>query len=192
MDQVITWVKKLIFIILFTTLMEMFLPDKNMRKYVRIVLGFFIVIIFLSPLTAIFNQDLSTMYRVLPSKMIENNWEDIKRRGDEISDANRTLIKEYYGKRIGERVKEVIDLDYSDWDKNIVVKVDDNYQLERINITLSNKKIYIEPVRIGDQDIDTKYKKEEKAKINDLKYKLSRIFQIPENKIDIAIDYGGD
>ncbi len=191
MDAVTDWVKKLIFIILFTTLLEMFLPENNMRKYVRIVLGFFIVTIFISPLAAIFNQDLSTMYRIVPGKMIDDNWEEIKKRGDEISESNQDILMDYYGERIGERVEEVVNLNFADWRKEIKVEVNNEYKLTGIDINLVSNKIIIKPVKIGGDEEDEPGERNKEARVTELKHNLSQIFQLPLQKINVRIS-GGD
>ncbi|HLV09095.1 MAG TPA: stage III sporulation protein AF, partial [Halanaerobiales bacterium] len=113
MESIINWVRNLIFIILFTTLLEMFLPDSSMRKYVRLVMGFFIIMIFITPLAAVFNRNITTVYQVRPeTNIFSGDWEEIKRRGEEIGQSNEQLLAGYYRERIAERVRAVIALDY--------------------------------------------------------------------------------
>lgn len=197
MDSVINWVKNLIFIILFTTLLEMFLPDSNMRKYVRIVMGFFIIMIFITPLARILNQDISTIYQISFQKNIfSGNWDEIKERGEEINQSNQTLLRDYYRERIERRIRDVIDLDYSDYGKEITVTLNDEYQLKDINILLIDRginKVNIEPIQIGEsEETEGRIEKQDLDTL-ELKNRLSQLFQIPANRIKVSIEkHGGD
>lgn len=206
MDFLVRWVKNLILIILFTTLLEMFLPESSMRKYVRVVMGFFIITILLSPLASIFNQDLITMYKVIPGKIIDDNWDDIKRKGEELEEENKGLIRDYYGDRMEQRIEELVALDYPDYKRNIKVNVNEDYQLTGVKIGLSSqgkiKKVNIDPVVIGEEagkdedtgriegsggrkEVETEEKKTDR--IYELKHKISRVFQIPLSKIEVIV-----
>jgi len=206
MESIINWVRNLIFIILFTTLLEMFLPDSSMRKYVRLVMGFFIIMIFITPLAAVFNRNITTVYQVRPeTNIFSGDWEEIKRRGEEIGQSNEQLLAGYYRERIAERVRAVIALDYGDYEQEIAVELDNNYHLERINISLIDRQVRevkIDRIEIGSEQLqfteDTEEEKsvDEALMIINLKNRLSELFQLPLSNIDISIirnrgDYSG-
>ncbi|MFP4661889.1 MAG: stage III sporulation protein AF [Halanaerobiales bacterium] len=225
MSGLIQWVKNLIFIILFTSLLEMFLPESNMRKYVRVVMGFFIITVLISPFMSIFYQDFSAIQDVIPERMIDSNWEEIQARGQEIEESNQHLLVGYYEKKVAERVEEVINLNYNDYEQEIQVKLDDNYRIEHLGIILLEKGINdvrIENVNInagvqsnsshppgierssekngGDQgnfqnqsqqnQLEQSQSQQHQLKQN-LKYKLSQVFQIPVENIEVIIKKGG-
>lgn len=172
MDELTRWVKNLIFIILFTTFIEMFLPENNMRKYVRIITGFFIIAIFLSPLSALFGHDITSLDEIVPDNVSFGNWDKIKHRGQELSNTNRVLLKDYYEKRVASRVEEVVKLDYPGYQKKVEVEVDDEYTITGINIVIiPDNEIYIKPVEInGDiQDRDDNERNEFQEELLSLK-----------------------
>jgi stage III sporulation protein AF len=190
MDIVSQWVKNIVFIILFTTLLEMFLPASEMQKYVRVVMGFFIIIVFLSPITVILNQDLTAIDRIIPGNIISNNWEEIQKKGEEIENSNHVLMKSYYEKKIGERVREITELDYAGYEQNIDLKVNDDYQISSLDITLTDRNIHIKPVEIGRQEEKDSLTNE--LEVAGLERKLGNIFQIPVNLINIRVKDGGE
>lgn len=204
MDGLIQWVKNLIFIILFTSLLEMFLPENNMRKYVRVVMGFFIITVLISPLMIVFRQDFSVIQDVIPENMINsNNWDKIEAQGREIEESNQNLLIDYYEKKVANRVKEVISLNYDDYQQEIKVSLDDNYMIEFLSVLLidhSINRVEIENVNIAANNTQTNEKKqvykekiaeEEKDKKESLTNKLSQIFQIPRERIEVIIKKGG-
>lgn len=187
------WVKNLVFIILFTTMLEMFLPENKMRKYVRVIMGFFIISIFLSPLVALFGFDLETTYSLIPERVMNDNWEEIKRQGQEIEHTNQNMIREYYKKRISKRILDLINLDFSDYEKSVEVELDENYRLSAVTVHLDKKQgistVDIKPVKIGEINQQDQGQKDienrDKLDTSLIKAKISQVFQIPYNNIKV-------
>ncbi len=203
MDGLIQWVKNLIFIILFTSLLEMFLPENNMRKYVRVVMGFFIITVLISPLMMVFHQDFSVIQDVIPENMINNNWDQIEEQGREIEESNQRLLTDYYEKKVANRVREVISLNNEDYQQEIRVSLDDNYMIEFLSVVLIDRgidRVEIENVNIAsnnktNEKIDEgvfkeRIAEEEREKRVNLKDKLSQVFQIPRERIEVIIKKG--
>ena len=203
MDGLIQWVKNLIFIILFTSLLEMFLPENNMRKYVRVVMGFFIITVLISPLMMIFHQDFSVIQDVIPKNMINNNWDQIEEQGREIEESNQRLLTDYYEKKVANRVREVISLNNEDYQQEIRVSLDDNYMIEFLSVVLINRgidRVEIENVDIGSNNqtnekldegvFKERIAEEEREKRVNLTDKLSQVFQIPRERIEVVIKKG--
>ena len=84
MDQITNWVKNIIFLVLITSFLIMFLPDNSMRKYVRVIMGFFIISIFISPFAAVFNQDINSNLSINTQNVMKNNLKDMKYQGKDI------------------------------------------------------------------------------------------------------------
>ena len=159
MDAIIHWVKNLIFIILFTALLEMFLPESNMGKYVRIVMGFFIISILLAPITAIFRQDYTRLQYILPEKIINDNWAVIEERGREMEETNRSILRDYYQEQIARQVREIVNLHFADYRQEIDLILDENYRIDSLTVFLTEpgiRPVEIKPVRIevGDKGED--------------------------------------
>lgn len=180
----------------------MFLPESNIRKYVRVVMGFFIITILLSPITAIFRQDFTEMQNIVPKKIINDNWDEIERRGREIEKSNERLLNDYYQKKVKKRISEVINLEYSDYQHDITVQLDEDYRIKSMKILLTEKnvnQIDINPVKISINDqkqeddggVQNSIESEKKYQEKELEYKLSQVFQIAVDKVSVNINAGG-
>jgi len=201
MDGLIQWVKNLIFIILFTSLLEMFLPENNMRKYVRVVMGFFIITVLISPLLLVFRQNFSVIQDVIPENMINNNWNKIEEQGREIEEANHKLLLNYYENKVATRVKEVISLNYDNYQQEIRVSLNNNYMIEFLSIVLIDRgidRVEIENVNIAtnnprdkDEQTEKQMAADNRDKKESLTNKLSQVFQIPRDSIEVIIKKGG-
>jgi|GEM_PF-220705 len=86
------WVTNITIAIFFITAIEMILPDNNMRKYAKFVLGLMLIVVIISPIMKIFdkNFDLNTYSNKATSYMASNtSVTDIKKYKD-INIANTT------------------------------------------------------------------------------------------------------
>lgn len=200
MDAIIHWVKNLIFIILFTALLEMFLPESNMGKYVRIVMGFFIISILLAPITAIFRQDYTRLQYILPEKIINDNWAVIEERGREMEETNRSILRDYYQEQIARQVREIVNLHFADYRQKIDLILDENYRIDSLTVFLTEpgiRPVEIKPVRIevGDKGEDleerTVLSGEKRLDKEKLEYSLSQFLQIAEDKVQVVFKTGG-
>jgi len=195
-EYIIDWVKNIIIIVLITTFLGMFLPENNLRKYVRVVMGFFIISIFISPASLILNGRLELNNSILPDNKMELKWEQIKRDGEKIMENNNQLVQDYYSEKISTRVGKIVSLDFPNNKYNISSDVKNKYVIERINIDIydSNR---IETVKIETLDMDNRDSKKEitpelESKMLNLKNKICDILQISPAIVNINYYSGGE
>lgn len=196
MSAIINWVKNLIFIILFTALLEMFLPESNMGKYVRIVMGFFIISIFLQPITAIFRQDYNQLQYIVPEGIISANWQDIQERGKRMEEANQTVLMNYYQEEIGKRVRKIVSLYFADYQQDIKISLDEDYRIESLQVVLTEtgiRPVEIKAVEIGREAVEERVEVSKDNRINKerLEYSLSQFLQISADKVQVVFTTGG-
>ncbi len=53
------WVTNITIAIIFITAVEMILPDNNMKKYAKFVLGLLLIVVIINPIIKIFNRDFN-------------------------------------------------------------------------------------------------------------------------------------
>ena len=196
MSAIINWVKNLIFIILFTALLEMFLPESNMGKYVRIVMGFFIISILLQPITAIFRQDYNQLQYIVPEGIISANWQDIQERGKRMEEANQTVLMNYYQEEIGKRFREIVSLYFADYQQDIKISLDEDYRIESLQVVLTEtgiRPVEIKAVEIGREAVEERVEVSKDNRINKerLEYSLSQFLQISADKVQVVFTTGG-
>ncbi len=197
MDYISEWIKNIIFIILFTTFLMMFLPESDLRKYVRLIMGFFIISVFLSPFLDIFRGDVDHLYSNIVTRDIQwQGMEDIKREGEKIQDIGDSITGRYYENKISQEISTILKLNYPEWEKNIETELDSDFELSKIRINLREKQIKndeiseikIDPVEISSEKSEEKSDRELKNKKFSIKNKISNIFQIPVDLIEVNIE----
>lgn len=162
------WCEGIVIAIIITIIIEMLIPDSN-KKYVKVVIGIYIMFVSLNPLLELLHYDI--------------NFENILGLDTVQTSTNvDTKIKDVYVLGIEEKIKE--DIENLGYTVEIVqVLVDENYEnISEIYLKVDNNKssndIKIEEVSIG--------KKENiKNQYNDIVSFLETNYSVEGNKIII-------
>ncbi|MFW6281617.1 MAG: stage III sporulation protein AF [bacterium] len=197
MKFITKWVKNIIYLVLITTFLMMFLPNSDIKKYVRVIMGFFIISIFISPFTYLFNQDVDSIYEFIPEEKIQQEWDDLKTEGESIEESNNSYLNKNYQNQIKTKIKDYIDLEFPESKNDVEVEVNDEYEINKINVKIIDEEVQdirIDPVDINSEEEqdETEKKHIDKKLIFETKNKLSNVFQIPSSKINIHIENRGE
>lgn len=163
------WCEGIIIAIIISIIIEMLIPDNKSKKYVKVVIGIYIMFVSLNPILEIINYDFdfSNIFAyetTAASTDLNNN------------------IKDVYVLGIEEKIKEdVEELGYNI--ENVKVEVDSNYeQIEKILLKLGSNSnsniIKIEEINIGK-------KEDKKQNYLDIVDMLIDNYSIEEDKIII-------
>lgn len=195
MELIVKWVKNVIFLIMITTFLMLFLPNSEIKKYVKVIMGFFIISVFISPFTNLFNNDVDSIYEFIPEENIQKDWEELESEGKNIEESNNQYLKNNYQTQIKDRIKEYLDFEFPDYKKEVAIKTDHEFEIEKVEINLFKDQIQnieIEPVDIdSDNEIqnqnEEKMNREEEQLVFEIQNKIGNTFQIPSSRIEINI-----
>ncbi|MFW6270476.1 MAG: stage III sporulation protein AF [Bacillota bacterium] len=193
METLANWVKNLIFIILTTTFLMIFLPDGKFRKYVRVVMGFFILSIFLSPVAGLWGEDIDNIYNnVLSPEEKVRDWSQIEAEGEGVRSGEKKVAEEFYEQKISKELEKIIELSFPDYKQEVEVKIDQYFNLKKVKVSLfsknKNNNVDIEPVEINFFRDDSKKEEKYQSEKIRIKNKISNIYQIPVDIIAVEIE----
>lgn len=100
MDTISQIVKNLAVIVLLTAFLDMLLPSSNMQKFIKIIMGLFVIVTILSPFATLINKE-ANFEEVLAwsSPVTEGDLNKIMAKGTEIANVNHELaFTSYKGK----------------------------------------------------------------------------------------------
>ena len=188
------WIQDIVMIFLIVSIVEILLPNSNMRKYINMVIGFLIIIVIVSPFVKLLSREYSIDERVLKEhlKMHELVYKD----KSNLSSVYDGQVKEMYIKKmeleitefihetsnyIVESVNLSIDETNEDFGKlkeiGILLKTDEDEKIEKYVEKKSIAFIKIEDVSIGDRGKELNAYKSLKDE-EDLKNSLSKKFNV--------------
>lgn len=190
-----SWAQGIIVAVIIATLIEMILPNSSSKKYVKVVIGMYILFTIVSPII-----------KKLGGKDINLNTIDIEKYEQQISKSDNTIsrkfednntrsIKDIYVSNlkadISAKLKEKgYEIDTSD----VQIKDDENYTIEKITLKLikmeqkqeKNNEIVINTVEIGNtisQKDSKTLSDDEKQEVKDY---ISETYDIDKKNINIS------
>jgi len=187
-DFISDWAEQVVLAVIIATILEMLLPQSKNKKYIKMVIGIYILFCIISPFIKNSNSfsvediDLSKYYI---EENVEVNQESMDKRLqelylEELEQDITKKVEEFGYKVIKCDVKAILDSNNENAGINKVT-----LEIEKmVNTNISN----VENVEI---DINTKENnKEEKGKseeIEELTEKLSQYYELEEKKINITL-----
>jgi stage III sporulation protein AF len=194
MNWISGWIQGIIIAVIIGTIIEMLLPDGNCKKYVKVVIGVYILFSIVSP---VITKVTGNEFRVSDIYDINTYIEvSTKSSQENIENSQQNQIKQVYITNLKNDMKQKIqEKGYSVKSLTLEISNDEQYTLKKIfaqvskrkneennevkgvneiNITISNTTENIE----GDISISTKEQ-------NDLKEYLSGIYNLEEKNINI-------
>ncbi len=190
-----SWAQGIIVAVIIATLIEMILPNSSSKKYVKVVIGMYILFTIVSPIIKkVGGKDIN-----LNTINIEKYEQQIAKSDNTISrkfeDNNTRSIKDIYVSNlkadISAKLKEKgYEIDTSD----IQIKDDENYTIEKITLKLikteqkqeKNNEIVINTVEIGNtisQKDSKTLSDDEKQEVKDY---ISETYDIDKKNINIS------
>lgn len=190
-----SWAQGIIVAVIIATLIEMILPNSSSKKYVKVVIGMYILFTIVSPIIKKLGGkdiNLNTINIEKYERQIAKSDNTISRK---FEDNNTRSIKDIYVSNlkadISAKLKEKgYEIDTSD----IQIKDDENYTIEKITLKLikmeqkqeKNNEIVINTVEIG----NTISQKDSKTLSNDDKQEvkdyISETYDIDKKNINIS------
>ncbi|GIM44559.1 hypothetical protein DNHGIG_01080 [Collibacillus ludicampi] len=202
------WLKKVILVVLLAVLLDLLLPNGTMQRYVKMVMGFLIILTMLSPITALFSRSFSLDALEFPSSKhgTQNlNLEKILQEGNSLQQEQRTLAEEEWKNHICTSIKEQVEKQYAVTVTDVSLKVAQKQgdpehvpEIQGVKLVIRTKKDSdsvsavkpIDPVHVevGEnkrQENETSITPEMMEWNNQILSEISADLQIPKSSIEI-------
>lgn len=184
-----TWAQRIIIVVIICTIIELILPEGKNKKYIKIVMGIYVVFTIISPIIAKINNK----EKIDLEKYLDVNVSNETIETSATVDTNK-YIEEVYKEKLKEDVKEkLLSINYETKNVNLEIetKNDNTYgSILSLEVTVSKEKeeksentIRINKVTIGENNRDkADLTKEE---IDKIKKCLAENYKIDEEKISV-------
>lgn len=199
MEWFSSWSKGIVIAVIISTLVEMIIPDNNSKKYIKIIIGIFIVYTIISPIIEkLLGQDINEYIEV--DNYIQASSSNVEENKDFQAKANESIKKIYVQNLQNDIKTKLKSKGYIAENININISNDDSYNIEKIEVKINEKvavnenekqtKTIVDTIRYIQVKIDNK-NEENKSVIdendkNTIKQLLKDNYDISENKITIS------
>lgn len=198
-----SWAQGIIIAVIIATIIELLLPAGNGKKYMKVVIGIYLVFTIISPILDKVTGKSFSLENILET---ENNSYKEKislSEGDKLQVQNDTNIKEIYVKKLKSDIKEkILSQGFIVEEIQIEIQKDQTYTVDTIFVKISKKEenveevqnteevVVINTIEIAVSNTITETQKEKKVPISDqeikqLKEYLSKTYDVKMKKITI-------
>ena len=194
-----SWATGIVIAVIIATIIEMILPNSTSKKYIKIIIGIFIVYTIISPVIGSFKgEDLNNYIKV--ENYIQSNSNALKT--NEVSDNAQSSIKKIYAQNLQNDLKTKLkEKGYISNNINISISNDDKYNIERIDIKVDEKvtnsnqdEKQVKTIVDNIKAIKIKVKKDDSQHNaiitendkNEIKEYIKQIYQINLNNINVS------
>lgn len=194
-----SWATGIVIAVIIATIIEMILPNSTSKKYIKIIIGIFIVYTIINPVIGSFKgEDLNNYIKV--ENYIQSNSNALKT--NEVSDNAQSSIKKIYSQNLQNDLKTKLkEKGYISNNINISISNDDKYNIERIDIKVDEKvtnsnqdEKQVKTIVDNIKAIKIKVKKDDSQNNaiitendkNEIKEYIKQIYQIDLNNINVS------
>ncbi|WP_232231447.1 MULTISPECIES: stage III sporulation protein AF [Virgibacillus] len=195
--MVIDWVTQIILFILLATIIDLVIPATSMKKYIKLVVGFILILILLKPLFFIFQIDVQRALETSLSGVLQEiNQNDaldksIETQKNEIEDTQDAYILEQMAVQLKEIAKEPLQDKFQAEITDIQFRFADEREktyenLDEVIVYVNESKDGEGAVRIVDDvviDLDSPEQSREDNKLQDIEAMLNDLWEIEQKKL---------
>lgn len=138
MEWASNWIQSIIIAVIISTIIEMILPNGTSKKYIKVVIGVYILFSIVSPIiTKITKEDFRVSDIFDLNEYIETS-KNSSSMQNQLNNENENQIKEIYLNSIKNDIKEKVESKgYKVNDIKIEVENDEQYTLKKINMQIA-------------------------------------------------------
>lgn len=203
MKFITSWVQGIIVAVIIGSIIEMLLPNGNSKKYIKVVIGVYIVFSIVSPVISKFTGNEFKLDSIIDINKYEDKISSYEIDTKNLENTNNSNIKEVYILNLKKDIKAKIeDKGYLVNSIQIEIENNDEYKIENVNMTISkreNKKEEIKENNVNEiEKVNIKVKIENgtteeitemirltEKEINEIKEYISSVYEIDKKDINI-------
>lgn len=200
MEFITSWAQGIIIAVIIGTILEMLLPNGNSKKYIKVVIGVYIVFNIVSPIISKFTGSEFKLDSVIDINKYEDKISSYEIDTKNLENTNNSNIKEVYILNLKKDIKAKIEeKGYILNTIQIEIENTDEYKVKNINMTISKRENKKEEKKVNEiEKVNIAVKIENNAieettemirltekEIKEIKEYISSVYEINKNNINI-------
>jgi stage III sporulation protein AF len=188
------WIKNIIFVVLFASFLELLLPSSSMQRFVRVIMGLFIMLAILNPIIGVVQHHLTSINQIPALSTNSEISNVITNEVNHVTNERDKLSLELYKKELSQQIRILIIAMDGVADANVAVEINSNTTngvksivvYIKPGISTKNEKVAsIKKITIDKQSGKTEESYAGlKERITEM---ITELYQIPKEKVDIKM-----
>lgn len=141
------WIKDIIFVVLFSSFLEILLPNSNMQKFIRVILGLFILLTILNPIIVFLENRLTA--EQLPAMAAQGDTRktaaDILSTVNKVADQREQLAYDLYARDLSKQIRATVMSIDGVANAKVIVTIEPSSPAKQQTGKIKKVAIYIEP-----------------------------------------------
>ncbi len=193
------WIKNIIFVVLFASFLELLLPSSSMQRFVRVIMGLFIMLAILNPIIGAV-QHVTSNDQIPTFAANSGELKVIANEVNYVANDRNTLSIELYKKELSQQIRILVMAMDGVADANVLIEIKEG-NAKTLSMGVNSIVVYVKPgisakskkiVSIAKVTIDKESNKAEDTH-TDLKQRITdmimELYQIPKEKVEIKMLY---
>ena len=194
MEFIRAWILNIVSIILIVSFIEIILPDNGMKKFIDLALGFIIILVVVTPIVKVINEDLDVEEAIYTYSNDINRYEYALNTDNVVSKQNQQLLEIYKGKvkeDIKYRVESSYEVEIEDVELDIETKnTEELGSIKAIKIVVKENQSESTTIPIVKIDISTEEESIENTIEENIKESIvadiSSIYNLENKQIEVS------
>lgn len=142
------WIKSIIFVVLFASFLELLLPNNSMQRFVRVIMGLFIMLAILNPVLAVIERQTTTDQIPVLATRIDSNLAtaDVLLAANNVAEKREQLARNLYVRDLSKQIRATVMAINGVADAKVTVSIETNTpQISKGMDKIKNVVVYIDP-----------------------------------------------
>lgn len=198
-ESITLWIKSIIFVVLFASFLELLLPSNNMQRFVRVILGLFIMLAILNPVIGFIEKGLASDQLPALAARTENSLDlNILSAANNVAGKREQIARDMYIRDLSKQIRATVLPIDGVADAKVTVSIDTESDQKSKSIgKIKNVVIYIEPgipaerkvtkitINHSAAEVANDSEKLPSALVAKVKKSISELYQIKANQIEV-------
>lgn len=203
MSFISTWIMQIVIFILIATIIELLLPNNSMKRYVNIVVGLLLLLIFSKPLMLVFSLDVNSSIKSIEQGLsLESNQtinqeniylkqkNEIQAEQDAyiLNEIKQQLIQRGNLALVDQFTLKIIEVEFSFIEASLL----DSENIDQVTVHLIDERDLsevrqVEPIRINPEQLE---EKKEHKQLSEIKNVIATAWDIEVEMLTLVIEGG--
>lgn len=142
------WIKGIIFVVLFASFLELLLPNNSMQRFVRVIMGLFIMLAILNPIIGVMERQLTVDQVPVLAARVDSSLANanVLNAANEVAGKRDQLARDLYVRDLSKQIRATVMAISGVADAKVTVNIEtDTPQPNKEMGKIKNVVIYIEP-----------------------------------------------
>jgi stage III sporulation protein AF len=185
-------IRNVVIIVLLTTFLDMILPSSNLQRFVKVIMGLFVVVTLLNPLINLFTKDRN--FEVLAWQQAENGagFKSVQSKTETLQEVNQQLFLENYEKQLAGQMEALVKLVQGVQTAEVELKLKGGSrvgtleEVEEVRVLVNRQVAAVKPVRISQQPSGTGNNADKERMAKEITNIISQYFNLQPQKIKVV------